>query len=40
MAADNNVEMLDAAAPLPATAHDMSPVRVITQNAAPPKQLF
>ena len=40
MAADNNLEILDAAAPLPATAHDMFPIRVITQKAAPPKQLF
>ena len=40
MAADNNLEILDAAAPLPATAHNMFPIRVITEKTAPPKQLF
>ena len=40
MAADNNLEILDAAAPLPATAHDMFRIRVIARKAAPPKQLF
>ena len=40
VAADNNLEILDAAAPLPATAHDMFPIRVIARQAASPKQLF